>query len=128
MYSDIKLPDAQSTVLHALYEIKDALTRNDYNAAFLHCTDSIACVQNELDWCYRSDPILPFIREFLLELQGMLDVIEENRQHIPAVIEILLSTTNEVTQAASNISAWNEPDKHLDLLEIEHRRQLYNKG
>lgn len=129
MYSDItiKLPDAQSIVLHKLYEIKEAVLNKSWDAAVRHCDDCVIQIQNEIDWTYQSDRILPFMREFILELQALLRVLDVNQQHVPALLDILRSTTEEVTQAASAFTAWNAPDKYLDCLEVEHRKQLYAK-
>jgi len=124
----LKLPDAQSFVLHKLYAIKEAVLSKSWDAALLHCNDSITRVQNEIDWSYQTDPILPFIREFLMELQGMLRIIEGNVTHVPALLRVILSTMTEVTQVSSALPTWNAPDEHIDLLEVEHRTQLYAKG
>lgn len=119
----IRIPNAQPYVLSKLYQIRESLRSTDVRAALLHCNDCLVRVQNELDWSYGTDMILPFIREFLLELDQNLRT--NTTKVYRDVLSIVNSTIDEVTQATSSMPAWNEPDAHLDLLEIEHRTQLY---
>ena len=126
----VKTPSANDYALRKLYAVKDAVIRNQWSEGINHVGDCLARIRNEMEWCYRTDIVLPFMNEFFVELADALATVmksskRDQQEQKKLLIEIIDSTVEEVRQATSSLATWNEPDKHLDLLEIEHRRQTY---
>lgn len=125
-----KMPHAIDGFLHSLYLIRDALRRKSYAEAHAHIGDSLASVQNEIDWCYRTDPVLTFMRDFLLQLQRTVGTIENVAlSHVNLVLKdtaaVITDTLEELSGMTGNMPRWPAPNGSIDMLERKHRAYTY---
>lgn len=116
----------------AITKVVDALKRGAFTEAQRYIADVTAEVQNEIDWCYRTDFVAPFLLEFFLQLGDTLETFRgvSERERAPLVketIEVLEDMFNRQVRIEAECAAWNAPDKHVDVLEAEHRARLYGK-
>lgn len=127
---DAKQPHAQDYVLHALYRVSDALKRESFTEAIQHTTDAVAVVQNEIDWCYRTDAILPYVLEFLINLTHTIATVEKvipslRGEQVAAIIKELKEIPEEQAHITAKLTKQQAPGTCIDLLEKEHRARTY---
>jgi hypothetical protein len=125
-----RLPFATDIFLHKLYVIRDALLRNSFKEANTHIEDILTVVQNEIDWCYRTDPVLAYMRDYLLELRKpILSLYSGNADSVKTVVleisAIIIETMEELAAKTAGISRWSPPDSSIDMLERKHRAYTY---
>jgi hypothetical protein len=131
-YTDEKIPYSTDHFLCQLNLIKDALKRNAFLEAIKHLGDTEEKIQNELDWCYRTDEVLPFFLDFLINLGDAIATTEKvipscRPKQISAIIRIIDQTVNTLPQIMAGKATWQEPDQHIDDFEIAHRKRIYGK-
>ncbi len=128
-----KIPHCYDYVMRRFHLVRDALRREAFREALNHTADAIAKVQNELDWCYRTDIMLPFIRQYLIQLGDAIGTVEKvipslRKELIETIIRELEEIPREQDQLTAGCSRWQKPDKYLDLLEKEHRARTYGRS
>lgn len=128
--SEDKLPAAHDYVLQQLHYVVDCLKKGSLREAFLYVGDALEFVQDEIDWCYRTDKVLPFILSFLIQLGDTLTTVEQTtptlkKEHTKAIIEEIQSLIDQQSNLSSGVPRWQSPDRHIDLLEKEHRARTY---
>jgi hypothetical protein len=64
-------PACTGHALNQLYLIKDAMYRHEFNEATLRCADVLVRIENEIEWCYGTDLVLPFMKAFFMELSEL---------------------------------------------------------
>jgi hypothetical protein len=131
-HETLKKPACTEYVLRHLYYIEDALIRNQFLEALNYTGDALAKVQNEIDWCYRTDVTLPFILEYLLLLSDTLQKLQHlmpsyRKEQVPLLINVIRDTRHLVEKVTANQAQYEEPDRYIDVLESEHRATIYQK-
>ena len=124
------VPFCTDNVLRVLYRVKDALCRKSYKEAQLHIGDVLAEVQNEIDWCHRTDPVAAQYRDFLLQLLHAVDVIQNVapshvRDVLQETISVVVETQQEIAERCSGLPRWPAPGPSVDALERNHRAYTY---
>ena len=124
------LPNCTDQMLSRLYTIEDALRRKGFNEALIHIGDILALVQNEIDWCHRTDPVLVQYLDFMLKLQHAVNVIQNVapshlREVLRETISVVQETRQEIGQRAAALPRWPAPDATVDELEKQHRAYTY---
>ena len=128
-----KLPANHDKVLSTLHTVIDALRRESLEEAIEHLSDAIAGIQNEIDWCYRTDTVLPFMLDYVQVLHStvvnlaMADTTLR-KPHIKTIIQELQTTLNEQSSIGAKAARWDTPDDTVDYLERQHRAQTYAKN
>lgn len=127
-----KRPSSHEEVLRQLYHIKQAIKKHAYDEAIRRAGEALEAVQNEIDWCYRSDENLPFVRNFLLQLCDTIGSLEKTVPSLrektsSAIIKILDDTISQQEQINSKLAEWQAPDEVIGYLEKKHRARTYNK-
>lgn len=128
-----KVPFSIDGYLRHLHLIKEALQKDASREGLAYTADALAFVQNELDWTYRTDPTLPFLREFLIQLGDSLVTVEKlipdcRKTQFTAIIEVLRISMNELTRLSKDMPRHSAPAPHIDILEREHRARTYGYG
>lgn len=124
------LPYCTDEFLKAIYVIRDGLRRHSFKEARLHIGDMLATVQNEIDWCYRTDPVLVFVRDYLLQLDTAVGVLQRvDKTHVRPILTetlaVLEDTRRDVEQRSANVPRWPKPGPSVDALERDHRAFTY---
>jgi len=124
------VPHCTDEFLKTLYSLKDCLRRQQYKEACLYTSEIIAKVQNEIDWCYRTDPVLGYMRHFLahiLTTVNTLDNVQPSaaKELLQQLIRLLDETQQEIAQLSANLPRWPAPAGSVDSLELEYRKSLY---
>jgi len=125
-----KLPNAHEDAMRALYKIQDALKRDGVFEAQQYVSEIITQVQNEIDWCYRTDFVAPFILEFFIQLGDTLASLQQlppssRKLALNSTVKVLLDLENQQRHTAEDCAKWEKPGKHVDVLEKEHRIRTY---
>ena len=127
-----KRPYSQEEVLRQLYHIKQAIRKSAFDEAIKRTGEALVAVQNEIDWCYRTDENLPFILSFLLQLCDSIQSLENTPPSLrdkttSAIIRILEDTISQQEQISSKLAGWQKPDEVIGYLEKKHRARIYDK-
>lgn len=90
----------------------------------------MALVQNELDWSYLTDPVLPFLREFLIKLGDAIVSTEQvvpacRKPQVTAIIEVINTSMDQVAYLSKDVAKHTAPDASIDVIEREHRTRTY---
>lgn len=135
MSSDIidteeKLPAALDPMLRKLYTVREALRRAGYIESIKHLGDLLALIQNEIDWCYRTDRVLPYMLETTMQLVSVLGKVEKAEPHqrtvaVAAIIEVIDALVEELEKHMAKVPEWKPPAASIDYLEKLHRARTY---
>jgi len=123
-------PACTETSLRALYAVKDALRRGALIEASNFVFDTLAIIQNEFDGCYRTDPVLPFMRDYFIELNTAIssivkvtpDIKKEQAQRLISCID---QTLQDVSAANAALPVYHTEEGRPDRLDREYRLNLY---
>jgi len=115
-----------------LVRINDALRRNSLVEACKYTVDTLALIQTELDWCFHTDPVLPFMGLYFLRLSEGLAQLPQLTSHTMQTQVALIIQTNEQTITRIGHLEDGEakeaaPDPSVEPAEIEYR-QRYHAG
>lgn len=96
-----KNPACTEKVLTILYHIEDALCRQGISEASKYINDAIALIQNEIDWCYRTDTVLPFMLEYFLQLNDSLHNLPKGKPElykaqVKEITDVVRATRHEI--------------------------------
>ena len=124
------VPHCIDAFLHSIYLIKDCLNRRQYHEANMHVSDILADVQNEIDWCHRTDPVLGYMRNFLMQVFVAVNTLKNVvpsyvKEPLAEVIKVLEDTQAELAIMAKDLPRWSKPESSIDALEKEHRIRTY---
>jgi len=125
-----KLPAALDLMLHKLYAVKDALRRHGFIEAIRHTGDLQTAIQNESDWCYRTDRVLPYMQQTALLLGDAIGALQttdsvKRADAVDAIICVIEDLQLELQKHMSVAPAWQAPDASVDYLEKQHRARTY---
>jgi hypothetical protein len=125
-----KLPAALDPMLRKLYVVREALRRRGFVEAIKHLGDLSVLIQNEIDWCYRTDRVLPYMLETTMRLTDVTGSLLKvppgtSAQAIPAIIEVLDELATELEKHMLKVPEWQAPETTLDHLEKQHRARTY---
>lgn len=125
-------PACTETSLKALYAVKDALRRKAFIEASNLVFDTLAIIQNEFDWCYRTDPVLPFMRDYFIELHAAISRIVNATPEVKKEQATLLSiniaaTMHDVSSVCNNQPVYSDVEGRPDRLERDERINLYSR-
>lgn len=128
--SEDKLPAAHDYVLQQLHCVVDSLRKENMREALCYVGDALEYVQDEIDWCYRTDKVLPFILSFLIQLGDTLTTVEQTtpelkNEHTKAIIKEITQLIDQQQNIAANVPRRDPPAPYIDLLEKEHRARTY---
>lgn len=123
-------PTCTETSLKALYAVKDALRRGALVEANNFVFDTLAAIQNEFDGCYRTDPVLPFMRDYFIELNTAISSIikvtpKVKKEQAQRLISAIDQTLHDVSAAHAELSAYRNVEGRPDRLDKEYRLNLY---
>jgi replicative DNA helicase len=124
------VPHSIDEFLSRLYTIKDCVSRKRYQEACLHISDVLAKVQNEIDWCHRTDPVLAYMHDFLRVLFTLVNTLRNVAlSHVSdplkETVKLIEETQQEIANRAAGIPRWPAPGDSIDYLEKEHRMRTY---
>lgn len=122
-------PACTEASLRTLYAVKDALRRGALVEASNFVFDALAIIQNEFDGCYRTDPVLPFMRSYFIELNTAISSIVKVTPEIKKEqAQRLISCIDQTLQDVSAVNA-ELPTYHVegrpDRLDKEYLLSLY---
>jgi hypothetical protein len=124
------IPACTETSLKALYAVRDALRRGALIEASNFVFDALAMIQNEFDGCYRTDPVLPFMRDYFIELNTAIssivkvtpDIKKEQAQRLISCID---QTLQDVSAVNAELPAYQAEEDRPDRLDKEYLLNLY---
>lgn len=122
----VKNPACTENALRSLYLIKDALKRNGYAEAVNYATDSLATIQNEIEWCYNTDNTLVLMRDYFTCLLSTLTSIqysipEQRKVQVVELLNVLKTTAIDIANYTENHATHKHPDRYLDAIEMAYR-------
>jgi len=125
-----KLPAALDPMMRKLYVVREALRRHGFVEAIRHLGDLQALIQNEIDWCYRTDRVLPYMLETAIQLSDIIGKVQkaepdQRPKAVDAIIEVLDDLVSELEKHMAKIPEWKPPDASIDYLERKHRARTY---
>lgn len=128
--SQAAVPHCTDNYQRILQKIVDALGRDALREGIKYVGAALTEVQNELDWSYRTDPILPFYRAFLIQLGDALVTVEKlipscRRKQIVTIIEVIRSSSKELDVLCAGTTRHAAPGPSIDVFEKEHRARTY---
>jgi hypothetical protein len=123
-------PACTETSLRALYAVKDALRRGALVEASNFVFDTLAIIQNEFDGCYRTDPVLPFMRSYFIELNTAISSIikvtpEVKKEQAQRLISCIDQTLQDVSAATAALPVYHAEEGRPDRLDKEYLLSLY---
>lgn len=123
-------PACTETSLKALYAVKDALRRGALVEANNFVFDALAIIQNEFDGCYRTDPVLPFMRSYFIELNTAISSIikvtpEIKKEQAQRLISCIDQTLQDVSAVSAELATYCAEEGRPDRLDKEYRLSLY---
>ena len=124
-------PACTEAALKALYAIKDALRRRAFIEASNFVFDALANIQNEYDWCYRTDPVLPFMREYFVELNTAISSLinatpDVKKAQASQLVTVIETTIRDVSVAHESLPPHRTINGLPDRLERDDRIRVYN--
>jgi hypothetical protein len=127
---DKKLAASSDFALETLGHMKDALCRNAHREALRYLGDALAAVQNEIDWCYHTDPELPNVRMCLVSLGNAIAAVDKlqerwKREQTKAIIDTIECLTTELLHITKDESRWQAPDVTIDAIEQAYRARQH---
>jgi hypothetical protein len=125
------IPACTQESLRALSKINDALRRTSVIEAIRHTEDALILIQNELDWCFHTDPILPFMfgyfRELNLALSQMPNsTIEARREQVACIVRVNEQTIQRVGNLETGEAKERAPDASVDCIEQGYLARLHS--
>ena len=125
-----KLATGSDTALANLAQVKEALRRNAHIEALKYIGDATAAVQNEIDWCYRTDLVLPHVLQYLIDLGDAVATVSKLQdrwklEQTKTIIEAIEGLTTELIHITKDAAHWQAPDSTIDVIEQEYRARQY---
>lgn len=126
-------PACTDAALKALYAIKDALRRKAFIEASNLVFEALANIQNEYDWCYRTDPVLPFMREYFVELNTAISSLinatpDVKKAQASQLVTVIETTVRDVSAAHESLPTHRAVNGLPDQLERDDRLRVYSGG
>ncbi len=127
-----KLPAALDPMLRNLSTVREALRRHGFVEAIKHLGDLQALIQNEIDWCYRTDRVLPYMLQTAIQLADVIGKLVKSdsscrAKAVAAIIEVIDDLATELEKHMAKVPEWQAPNARVDYLEKLHRARTYNK-
>ena len=124
------VPQCTDNYQRILQKIIEALNRGALRESIKYVGAALTEVQNELDWSYRTDPVLPFYRAFLIQLGDALVTVEKlipscRKKQVFAIIEVIRSSSKELDVLCAGATRHDAPGPSIDVFEKEHRARTY---
>jgi hypothetical protein len=124
-------PACTEAALKALYTIKDALRRRAFIEASNLVFDALVDIQNEYDWCYRTDPVLPFMREYFVELNTAISSLinatpDVKKAQASQLVTVIETTMRDVSVAHDSQPTHSAINGLPDRLERDDRLRVYS--
>jgi hypothetical protein len=111
--------------------VRDALRRGALVEASNFVFDTLAIIQNEFDGCYRTDPVLPFMRNYFIELNTAISSIikvtpKVKKEQAQRLISCIDQTMQDVSNATAVLPVYRTEEGRPDRLDKEYRFNLYD--
>lgn len=100
-------PACTAESLKALYAVKDALYRGAYVEASDLVFEALAVIQNEFDGCYRTDPVIPYMRAYFITLNTAISLLLHDTATATRVqaLRIVAAVATAITEIGNSCKA-----------------------
>ncbi len=121
-----KKPACTEFCLRMLYEIIQALQRASFVECIQRTETVLATIQNEIEWCFNTDPALTAMRTFFEQLTVLVrelpnDVPSNQKTQVQEITTYLKKALQELSEATAPYTPYPAPAASLDQIEVDYR-------
>ena len=121
-----KNPACTAFCLKTIYEIIQALTRGNLLESRQYTEAALAEIQNEIEWCFSTDSVLPQMKQFFGELNVTIstihnDIPSKQKMQVQATIACLKQALTDIANTTNKQPEHAAVARYIDKLEIAFR-------